>query len=98
MAVTTRNIVHGVTASVRLIPNSPANATERAGNVYSPPYAIAPTTNAPRSGVETRVARRAIGRAIPPSYGSGDRRTLARVHRRSMYRFARPSRPSYRGG
>jgi hypothetical protein len=31
--VTTRNIVQGVTASVRLIPNSSANATEIAGNV-----------------------------------------------------------------
>ncbi len=32
-AVTTRNIVQGVTASVRLIPNSEAKATDRAGNV-----------------------------------------------------------------
>ena len=67
-----RNIVHGVTASVRLIPNSSANATESAGNVYRPPYAIAPTTNAPTSGSETRVARRAIGRAIAAIVGGAD--------------------------
>jgi hypothetical protein len=33
MAVTMRNIAQGVTARVRLIPNSSANATDRAGNV-----------------------------------------------------------------
>jgi len=31
MAVTSRNIVHGVTASVRLMPNSAPNATDIAG-------------------------------------------------------------------
>ena len=33
IAVTSRNIVHGVTASVRVIPNSAPKASEMAGNV-----------------------------------------------------------------
>src|ERR1035437_10213115 len=68
------------------MPNSWADATDRAGNVKRPPEAIAPTANAPASGSESLVARRAIGRATAASYGTGDADERGRAR-------ARPSPP-----